>query len=386
MTGCTYKALSADASTAHGKSPILAIHDELGQHRGPQSPLYDALVTGQAAHEAPLSIVISTQAATDADLLSILIDDATAGHDPHTVCIIHEAPRDCKLDDVAAWKVANPGIEAGFISLGEIKLAADKAKRMPSFEASFRNLHLNQRVAVENAFISADIWKLNSTTPDLSAFEDYPSWWGLDLSSRLDLTALVGICPTPNGIVHVDARFFAPKEGIRERADRDRTPYHLWAQQGHLTATPGRSVDYSFVAKTIGEIMQRGPVEAIAFDRWRIDELKRELSRESVDAPLVSWGQGFKDMRPALSALEAITIEGKMSHGGHPCLTSCASNAIVTLDAAGGRKLDKSKATGRIDGMVALAMACGIHARGAEVERPPPPSPFEDPTFTFAAI
>ena len=37
----------------------------------------------------------------------------------------------------------------------------------------------------------------------------------------------------------------------------------------------------------------------------------------------------------------------------------CAANAVTTKDPAGSRKLDKSKATGRIDGMVALAMAIG---------------------------
>ena len=37
-----------------------------------------------------------------------------------------------------------------------------------------------------------------------------------------------------------------------------------------------------------------------------------------------------------------------------------AANAVVTKDPAGGRKLDKSKATNRIDPMVALTMACGV--------------------------
>ena len=68
-TGVHYKALSADATTAHGTSPALVIHDELGRVRGPRSELYDALETGMGAHEDPLCIIISTQAPTDADLL-----------------------------------------------------------------------------------------------------------------------------------------------------------------------------------------------------------------------------------------------------------------------------------------------------------------------------
>ena len=63
-----YRALAADGKTAHGLSPVLAILDEIGQVRGPQSDFIDAITTSQGAHAAPLLIVISTQAANDADL------------------------------------------------------------------------------------------------------------------------------------------------------------------------------------------------------------------------------------------------------------------------------------------------------------------------------
>jgi phage terminase large subunit-like protein len=66
-TGVRYKALSADATTAYGLSPVLVIHDELGQVRGPRSELYDALETSMGAQAEPLSIIISTQSPTDAD-------------------------------------------------------------------------------------------------------------------------------------------------------------------------------------------------------------------------------------------------------------------------------------------------------------------------------
>jgi phage terminase large subunit-like protein len=79
--GTTYRALSADATTAYGLSPVLAIHDELGQVVGPRSELYDAIETAMGAHAEPLSIVISTQAPSDADLLSTLIRDAETGAD-----------------------------------------------------------------------------------------------------------------------------------------------------------------------------------------------------------------------------------------------------------------------------------------------------------------
>ena len=83
--GTLYRALSAEAATAYGLSPVLVVHDELGQVKGPRDSLYEALETATAAQEQPLSIIISTQAPTDADLLSTLIDDAKTGADPRVV-------------------------------------------------------------------------------------------------------------------------------------------------------------------------------------------------------------------------------------------------------------------------------------------------------------
>ena len=97
-----YKALAADGKTAHGLSPVLAILDEIGQVRGPQSDFIDAITTSQGAHEAPLLIAISTQAASDADLFSQWIDDAQTSQDPRIVCHLYAAPEGCDLMDESA--------------------------------------------------------------------------------------------------------------------------------------------------------------------------------------------------------------------------------------------------------------------------------------------
>ena len=71
-------------------------------------------------------------------------------------------------------------------------------------------------------------------------------------------------------------------------------------------------------------------------------------------------------MAPALDSLEADLLNGRVAHGDHPVLSMCAANAVVTKDPAGSRKLDKSKATGRIDGLQAMAMAFGVAAQAGE--------------------
>lgn len=184
----------------------------------------------------------------------------------------------------------------------------------------------------------------------------------LDLSARNDLTAMVAAAPDDDGVWSARCAFFAPQIGLNDRKDRDKVPYDLWAQQGYLTLTPGASVDYSYVAQMLCEWCDEMDVAAIPFDRWRIDVLKAELARIGRELPLVPFGQGYKDMTPALDTLGGILADGKLRHGNNPILTMCAANAVATMDPAGNKKLDKSKATGRIDGMVALAMAVGAGA------------------------
>ena len=78
------------------RRPLLAssrvlIFDELGRVRGPRSSLFEALESATGAQEDPLSLIISTQAANDSDLLWLLIDDALAGHDQSTVIQLYTA-------------------------------------------------------------------------------------------------------------------------------------------------------------------------------------------------------------------------------------------------------------------------------------------------------
>lgn len=361
--GTLYRALSADASTAYGLSPVFVVHDELGQVKGPRSELYEALETASAAQEQPLSIVISTQAPTDADLLSLLIDDGLTGADPRIKVELCTAPLDLDPFSEKAIRAANPHFD-DFMNQEEVFRQASDAKRMPSRESSFRNLILNQRVEARNPFITRAIWQENGAEPaDIEGAEVYG---GLDLSSVNDLTALV--LATSEGDVH--PTFWLPGEGLSEKSRADRVPYDLWAQQGHLQTTPGRAIEYEFVAEHLRGVFDRCNVRAVAFDRWGMRHLKPWLVKAGfTDEELerfIDFGQGFASMSPAIRTLEERLLGKKLKHGNHPVLTMCAANATVLTDPAESRKFVKGKNSGRIDGMVALAMAIGVMPSAAE--------------------
>lgn len=357
--GTLYRALSADASTAYGLSPVFIVHDELGQVRGPKSELYEALETATAAQENPLSIVISTQAPTDADLLSVLIDDAKTEADPRTRLFLYTADESVETFTEAAIRAANPAF-GDFQVAAEVLAMAEDARRQPSRQPEFENLVLNRRVEMFAPFVSRPVWQAN-TGDGPAAFDGLPVYGGLDLSETTDLTALVLIAPL-DGIWHVRPTFWLPADGLEAKAKKDRVPYDTWLRQGYLTAAPGKTVDYSYVAEHLRNVCNDLDVRKIAFDRWNFRHLRPWLlkcgfSESEIEERFAEFGQGFASMSPALRTLESLLLNERLTHGRHPVLEMCAANAKVQPDPAGNRKLTKSKSRGRIDGMVALAMA-----------------------------
>lgn len=364
-----YKAVAADGATAQGLSPVLIIFDEVGQVKGSQNDFYDALLTSQGAHASPLMINISTQAPKDDDLLSILIDDAKTNSDLQTVCHVYSAPEECELDDEEAWKAANPALGV-FRSFDDMRSLAEKAKRMPSFENTFRNLNLNQRVNPIAPFIATSLWKqcLGSFEAFQAACEYGEVYAGLDLSARNDLTAFVIVSRDEKGIWHSHAEFWTPATTMYDRAKQDRAPYDVWARDSYLTPLSGSTIDYNDAAERIVTLCDDYAIKAIAYDRWRMDVFKKALG--GLQLPLVDWGQGFKDATIGIEALEEAILNDKFKHDGNPVQNMCMHNTRVITDPAGNRKFEKAKSTGRIDGIVALAMAMGVASREAVAQAP----------------
>lgn len=366
--GTVYRALSADASTAMGLSPVFVVHDELGQTKGPRSELYEALETASAAQDSPLTIIISTQAPTDADLLSVLIDDALKGGDPRTKVVLYTADEVMDPFSEEAIRQANPHYDV-FMNKDEVRDQAEAARRMPSAEAGYRNLILNQRVDPTAMFVSRSVWEGCGKEP--RPLTKRKVFGGLDLSSVSDLTALV-LVGEEEGAWDVEPTFWLPEQGLPEKARQDRVPYDVWHRQGLLQATPGASISYDFVAQYLRGVFNRYDVVKLAFDRYNMKFLTPCLVRAGfTEAELLRFepfGQGIVSMSPALRELETMLLRGELRHGNHPVLTMCAANAALEIDAAENRKFTKKKSTGRIDGLVALAMAVGVAKIGAEPE------------------
>ena len=350
------------------------IFDELAQARG--RDLYDVLDTSMGARAEPLFLAISTQSNDPEHILSKLIDDGLSGEDPTTVCHLYAAPEDCNLLDEGAWRAANPAL-GDFRSHEELAVLMAKAQRLPGEEPKVRNLYLNQRVSPVSTVIARADWM--ACRGDAVWEPGEAIYLGLDLSAKVDLCALVGVSAKDRS--RVQAWFWKPSDYLEEHERRDRVPYGLWASQGRLEAPQGRAVHPRAVANVIATLTASYDVLGLAYDRWQIANLLREFDEVGLEAHkdgdpgdglrLVPWGQGFRDMSPAVDALETAVLHADLVHDGHPVLAWCVGNAVAVTDPAGGRKLDKSKARFRIDGAVALAMALGLKDREREPEGEP---------------
>ena len=372
-----YKAISAEAGTAHGLSPVLAILDEVGQVRGPQDSFIEAIETAQGAHEKPLLIAISTQAATDADLFSNWLDDAANAKDKRIVSHVYTAPEDCKLGDKKAWRAANPAL-GKFRSVQDMADFARQAARLPAKENSFRWLYLNQRIEAVSPFLSKTEWEANSGAPNVALGS--LCWAGLDLSASRDLTALVLVFPVGEEF-HIVPHFFLPAQGIRERSQSEKVPYDLWAKAGHLTLIDGPVIIPQVIATAVAEIARDYDLQLLSYDRWRINDFQRELDNIGAAIPMAPFGQGFKDMAPAVDKVERLVADRKLRHGNNPILNMCAAGAVIEQDPAGNRKFTKKKSLSRIDGLVALAMSLGGMSTESEVQAA---SPWDNPDFRLA--
>ncbi|WP_319524663.1 terminase TerL endonuclease subunit [uncultured Desulfosarcina sp.] len=358
QTGSVYRAMSADGRKAHGLSPSFMIYDELAQAKDRE--LYDNLTTGTGARAEPLMVVISTQSPDPHHIMSELVDYAidlengTLPPDPSFFGCVYAALDDADAWDEKTWKACNPAL-GDFRSLPEMRQFAEQAKRIPTKEATFRNLYLNQRVDAEARFISSnDYDACVREIPDLAGRACYG---GLDLSSTQDLTAFV-LCFPPQT---EDEPFFVlpfawvPAESIRRRAKEDRVPYDIWQRDGYIEPVPGSVIDYQPILAKIDDLAQLYDLQAIAFDRWGATRVVNDLTEAGMT--VLEFGQGFASMSPPSKEMEKLILERKIGFPDNPVIKWCFGNVIAETDAAGNIKFSKKKSAEKIDVAVAAVMA-----------------------------
>lgn len=362
--------LSSESYTKHGLSPSCVIIDEIHAH--PTDELWNVLTSGtNYARRQQVVIVITTAGIYDKNSIwwrlrskAMQVRNGTIGDDTFLPVLFVADPEKDDPDSEATWEKTNPSLGRIF-SLKTIRQDWKIAKENPVDYQNFLRFRLNIPIRQLARWMPMDAWDKCNTTVDPGGLEGRDCYGGLDLASRIDLAAFILVFPPcdGNGTFDILCRFYCPEEGIKKRSRVDRVPYDVWEKQGHLVATPGNVIDYAWIEKDILDSAGIYRLHQVGFDPWNAQGVATRIMEKlnAFNSPdgfqMVEIRQGVKSLNEPAKDLLARVLTGKIRHGGHPVLRWNADNLVMRNDANGNIAPDKSKATEKIDGMVALIMA-----------------------------
>ena len=366
-TGSFFRPISSDDGQS-GPRPHIALIDEVHEHKN--NFVIQMMRAGTKSRRQALVFMITNSGASKNSpcwayheygarvAAGELIDDAFFPY----ICGLDDG--DDPFKDESCWAKANPSLQnADLPGVKYIREQVVEARGMPSKEAIVRRLNFCQWTNAENPWLSHETWSAAYQQYDMQELRGRRAVAGLDLSSTTDLTGLVFLVePIASGEPWRIIPFaWLPAEDLERKAETDRMPYTQWHAEGLLETTPGRAISKRIILQKLSGMCDFFDVVMVAYDRWRIEDLLSMASDDGISLPpMKPFGQGFKDMSPAIENFERMLLAGEIVHNGHKVLTMCAGNAVTDSDGAGNRKLDKQKATGRIDLILAAVMAAGL--------------------------
>lgn len=364
--------ISSDSGTQDGVDPNFVAIDEL--HRITSRDIVDTLEAKQASRKQPLEVMITTAGELDVNSIAWEKHEYARGiiegriKDPTWVAAIYSVPDTDDWKDEKVWHKANPNLGVS-ISMDFLRSQFRKVSKSSSAALAFRRFHLNQWVGAEHAWLPMDAWDRCAGPVDVQALRGQVCCSGLDLGSTRDLTAHVLVFPGPDGLFYVLPRFFMPRERLAEHLESDKVPYDVWAREGHLTLTPGNTIDFLGVRQSIEDDFAAFKLKDLAFDRAGAAQMTQELNlsigegnvERAEDDQLKVWPfpQTFLGMSEPSKDLYDLILAGKIRHGGNPILRWMAECVTVIQDNHANIKPvkpDRRKHGRRIDGVVALIM------------------------------
>jgi phage terminase large subunit-like protein len=366
-----FRPLGSDSRTLDGLNPHASIADELHEHKDRR--VWTKLKTATGARRQPLQLEITTAGTYDPESIGWqehkYAQDVLDGvfEDEAFFAFIAAADDGDDVFAVETQRKANPnyGVSAKPSTLAE---AANLARNSPDFYNDYLRYHLNRWTQQDKRWLSVEDWlACDPVDPRLAlanralraeALVGRSCHGGLDLSTKLDLTALVLAFPLEDGVVELLCRFWLPQATIDKEAKKGRRHYEQWVKDGWIVATPGKVIDYGFIRREVQELAEKYKIESIGYDPYNATQIATDLG-ESDGFLMVEFRQGYTSMSEPSKSFEAQITEAKFRHGQNPVIRWMVGNAVITKDAAGNIKPDKAKASGKIDGVVAAIMATG---------------------------
>lgn len=315
--------ISNDTDGLQGLDPSLAIVDEMGFQ---PVASWDSLRLATGKRERSLVLGLGTPGLGRDNamfhLRSAIKDGAsTQGIAYHE----HSAPDDCATDDRAAWRKANPAMRAGFLRPSALETDLGITP-----EAHFRIFRLGQwyEGGVESWLGDDARVAWESLTSPWDLVDKAPTWVGVDIALKRDTSAVVVMQQRPDGRFHAVSKVWTP------------------------TAT--EPVDVTDLMQYLRDLDATYALQAIAFDPRFFDVPAKMLDDEGL--PMEEVPQSIERMTMAVGGLYEAIVKKQITHDGDDVFASHVINAVPRFNERG-FTLAKGKSRGKIDAVIALALA-----------------------------
>jgi len=358
-----YRVVSSDAGRQHGLNPHGVIFDEI--HTQKNTDLWTAMTTGFGARLQPMILAITTAGVPDESPLWWDLHEKARQiregvvEDPGFLGIHFGADPNDDFEDPRVWHKANPGL-GSIIDFESFRTDFVTAKTTPRLWNDWLRYNLNLPVQQFDRWLDMFQWPQLQDDYNERDLDGMECVAGLDLSSRLDITALVLLFRMPDDTVRSLYRFWLPEAAVQPE-------YRSWVNSGHLITTPGDSIDYEYIRAEINELGKRYRIAAINYDTFRADLLRGHLECDGFTCNEVRFGIRSMD-RPS-KEFETAWVDGKFRHNGNPVFRWMCDCVTIRSDSNGNImpvKPDRKKSTKRIDGVAATVMAWDYFARHTE--------------------
>ncbi|NKY17804.1 terminase large subunit [Tsukamurella spumae] len=318
--------LPADPAALHGWNPRLLICDEL---HVVTEDTWEAASSVAGKRPVSTTLAISTPSTSQESVMWRLVQHGRTGDDPAFYLREFSAPEGCELDDVAAWREANPAMTCDPPFLAEDGMrAAMRTLR----EGPFRQLRLGQWVGQVDRWLPWGVWeplaaprKLKRTDKVVLAF---------DGSASGDNTALVGCTVGPDPYVFLVA---------------------LWDNPGD----PRWRVPREDVAAKVAECFESMNVVELAADPWGWRSELEAWAKKFGAKRVVEYNTAHATrMAPATDRFYGAVVDGRLAHDGNDRLAEHLGNAVAKRTPMGDLVAkDKKNSKHKIDAAVAAIIA-----------------------------
>lgn len=285
--------------------------------------------------------------------------------------------KDDPLNDESCWIKALPALGLTY-PVDNVRKLVVTAKQQISTQLTTKRLYFGIPVGSAGFWTSEQAWQEVQGKVSEAAMTGRRAHLALDLSEKNDLTALSAAWEGEK--IEVKSWYWTREFEIEDRSTADAIPYRELEAAGLVEITPGRVIDYTFIAAKIIEFCGRHSVVQMAIDSAHMEKLCEAFDTEGFaywieegdDKPgtglkIVRHKQGtnvsfdgkFLCMPTSITQLEDHMLNGTIQIDRNKLTSICARNAIIREDGFGNRMFDKSRSRGRIDGVVTLAMSVG---------------------------